>query len=178
MCLSEFIDWKYSQSCWHFRPSIVNYCPSNHLSGSPSLPPLPSPLPCVKKYTIYSIQYTVYTYTVCKGEYGVLGLRQINTCREVPLQVNIFRWRHFALPSVSLIFLRHLGSDVILCRVCGVFLIDSHFMVDGGKFISGAMAALSVMVNLEIPHVNILSKVTILKGLRSVRKMLRVRYIF
>jgi hypothetical protein len=48
-----------------------------------------------------------------------------------------------------------------MCRVCGVFLIDSHFMVDGGKFISGAMAALSVMVNLEIPHVNILSKVTL-----------------
>ena len=32
-------------------------------------------------------------------------------------------------------------------------------MVDGGKFISGAMAALSVMVNLEVPHVNVLSKV-------------------
>ena len=47
----------------------------------------------------------------------------------------------------------------ISCRICAVFLIDSHFMVDGGKFISGAMAALSVMVNLEVPHVNVLSKV-------------------
>jgi hypothetical protein len=38
----------------------------------------PPPLPCVNKYT-------VYTYTVCKGgAYGVLGLRQINTCRKVP----------------------------------------------------------------------------------------------
>ncbi len=33
LCLSEFIDWKYSQSCWYFRPSFVNYCPSNLLSG-------------------------------------------------------------------------------------------------------------------------------------------------
>jgi len=49
-------------------------------------------------------------------------------------------------------------------RVCGVFLIDSHFMVDGGKFISGAMAALSVMVNLEVPHVNVLSKVDLLSA--------------
>jgi len=49
-------------------------------------------------------------------------------------------------------------------RVCGVFLIDSHFMVDGGKFISGAMAALSVMVNLEVPHVNVLSKIDLLSG--------------
>ncbi len=43
---------------------------------------------------------------VCKGGggYGVLGLRQINTCRKVPLKVNCFRW-HFALPFTSLIFL-------------------------------------------------------------------------
>ncbi len=38
--------------------------------------------------------------------YGTLGHRQINTRRKVPLQVNFFRWRHFALSSVSLIFLR------------------------------------------------------------------------
>ncbi len=23
-CLLEFIDWRYSQSCWYFRPSFVN----------------------------------------------------------------------------------------------------------------------------------------------------------
>ena len=45
-------------------------------------------------------------------------------------------------------------------RICGIFVLDCHFMVDGNKFISGAMAALSVMVNLELPHVNVLSKVT------------------
>merc|ERR1719244_1230506 len=59
-------------------------------------------------------------------------------------------------------------------RVCGVFLIDSHFMVDGGKFISGAMAALSVMVNLEVPHVNVLSKIDLLSA--SGRKQLE-RYL-
>jgi len=55
-------------------------------------------------------------------------------------------------------------------RVCGVFVLDSHFMVDGGKFISGAMAALSCMVNLEIPAVNVLSKVDLLSA--SSRKQL------
>ncbi len=34
-------------------------------------------------------------------------LRKINTCREVPFQVNFFRWRHFALLSIGLIFLWH-----------------------------------------------------------------------
>jgi hypothetical protein len=92
-CFLEFIYWRYDQSCWYFRPSFVNCCPSNLLSDS-NLPPLP--LTCVNKYT-------VYTYTVWKGVRGygvVLGLRSINTCRKVPLEVNFFRWRHFALPSI------------------------------------------------------------------------------
>lgn len=47
-------------------------------------------------------------------------------------------------------------------QVCAVFLIDSQFMVDGSKFLSGTMAALSVMINLELPHINILSKMDLL----------------
>lgn len=47
-------------------------------------------------------------------------------------------------------------------NVCSVFLIDSQFMVDGAKFLSGTMSALSVMVNLELPHINILSKIDLI----------------
>jgi len=47
-------------------------------------------------------------------------------------------------------------------RVCAVYLMDSHFLVDEMKFVSGAMAALSAMVNLELPHVNVLSKIDLL----------------
>ncbi|KAK0179416.1 hypothetical protein PV327_005171 [Microctonus hyperodae] len=47
-------------------------------------------------------------------------------------------------------------------RICGVFLVDSQFMVDPSKFLSGTMAALSVMINLELPHLNILSKLDLL----------------
>ena len=71
-------------------------------------------------------------------------------------------WVEFILLNYQFMFVDHKfgGQNIFLYfRVCGVFLIDSHFMVDGGKFISGAMAALSVMVNLEVPHVNVLSKV-------------------
>jgi hypothetical protein len=28
-CVIEFIDWRFSQSCWYFRLSFVNYSPSN-----------------------------------------------------------------------------------------------------------------------------------------------------
>ncbi|XP_014609929.1 PREDICTED: GPN-loop GTPase 3 [Polistes canadensis] len=55
-------------------------------------------------------------------------------------------------------------------RICGVFIMDSQFMIDGSKFLSGTMAALSVMVNLEIPHVNILSKMDLIS--KSSKKQL------
>lgn len=47
-------------------------------------------------------------------------------------------------------------------RLCAVFVLDSQFMVDVPKFLSGTMAALSVMVNLELPHINVLSKMDLL----------------
>lgn len=47
-------------------------------------------------------------------------------------------------------------------RICSIFLIDSQFMIDGSKFISGSMTALSVMVNIEMPHINILTKMDLL----------------
>jgi len=56
--LSEFIDCRNSQSCWHFRPSFVNCCPSTFSLVQLPLPP--------------SLKYILYTYTVCKGR-GVWG---------------------------------------------------------------------------------------------------------
>jgi hypothetical protein len=56
MVLNRLIDWRYSQSCWYFRPSFVNYCPSNLLSGSP-----PSPLHHFPKSS------TVFTGSVWLG---------------------------------------------------------------------------------------------------------------
>lgn len=47
-------------------------------------------------------------------------------------------------------------------NLCVVFLVDVQFMTDGAKFLSGTMSALSVMVNLELPHVNLLSKMDLL----------------
>lgn len=43
-------------------------------------------------------------------------------------------------------------------RVCAVYLLDAQFLDDPGKFFSGVLSALSTMVSLEIPHVNVMSK--------------------
>ena len=47
-------------------------------------------------------------------------------------------------------------------RTCAVFLLDSQFLIDSAKYFSGVLAALSVMVTLEVPHVNIMTKVDLL----------------
>ena len=43
-------------------------------------------------------------------------------------------------------------------RLCGVFLLDSQFLIDASKYFSGILVALSTMLSLELPHVNVLSK--------------------
>ena len=40
----------------------------------------------------------------------------------------------------------------------GVFCIDTTFVSDTSKFISGSLLSLSAMIALELPHVNILTK--------------------
>jgi len=46
--------------------------------------------------------------------------------------------------------------------ICGVFLMDAQFLIDAAKFFSGAMSALSAMVQLEVPFINVLSKMDLL----------------
>ncbi|KAL2298312.1 hypothetical protein Nmel_015306 [Mimus melanotis] len=59
-------------------------------------------------------------------------------------------------------------------RVCGVFLVDSQFMVESFKFISGILAALSAMISLEIPQINVMTKMDLLskKAKKEIEKYL------
>merc|ERR1712217_8238 len=49
-------------------------------------------------------------------------------------------------------------------RVAGVYCIDINFIEDTPKFLSGALAALTAMVNLELPHINVLTKCDLVQG--------------
>lgn len=59
-------------------------------------------------------------------------------------------------------------------RVCAVYLLDSQFLVEPSKFIAGMCSALSAMVQLQISHVNVLSKIDLLslKDKESLEKWL------
>jgi hypothetical protein len=110
-CLKEFIDWRYSQSCWYFRPLLWTSA-----SLTFSLVDLPPPFPVRKStgvciYTVYNrvregiglcgehLQelhnvYKTWFRTYTKLPYhpeqkprrgGGPQSRQINTCRQIPL---------------------------------------------------------------------------------------------
>jgi GPN-loop GTPase len=48
-------------------------------------------------------------------------------------------------------------------RLCSVNLIDSHYCTDPGKFISVLITTLNMMLHIEMPHVNLLSKIDLIE---------------
>lgn len=61
--------------------------------------------------------------------------------------------------------LNHMSYD---CRspffkLTAVHLVDSHYCADPAKFISVLCTSLSTMLHVELPHVNILSKMDLIE---------------
>ncbi|KAI8811207.1 GPN-loop GTPase [Cladochytrium replicatum] len=52
-------------------------------------------------------------------------------------------------------------------RVCAVYLLDAQFVEDTAKFFSGVLSAMSCMVQLEVPCINVLSKMDLLENKKS-----------
>ncbi len=85
------------------------------------------------------IVYTVYTYTVCNGGGGKgfwVSERSTPAAKLLYRSILLCRWRHFALPSMSLIFLR-VTMSLLMCEVgalcsvhCKKFLRDSWIYFD------------------------------------------------
>lgn len=60
-------------------------------------------------------------------------------------------------------------SSDLLCpfvpslQLAAVHLVDSHYCTDPGKFISVLCTSLSTMLHVELPHVNVLSKMDLIE---------------
>ncbi|KAI8143969.1 GPN-loop GTPase [Fennellomyces sp. T-0311] len=48
--------------------------------------------------------------------------------------------------------------------ICGVYCLESQFIEDKTKYFSGVLSAMSAMVNMEIPHVNVMTKMDLVEG--------------
>jgi GTPase SAR1 family protein len=60
--------------------------------------------------------------------------------------------------------LKALTRGSLNISMCAAYLLESTFIIDRAKFFSGTLSAMSAMLMLELPHVNILSKMDLVKG--------------
>eukprot|EP00918_Siedleckia_nematoides_P059186 GHVU01129073.1.p1 GENE.GHVU01129073.1~~GHVU01129073.1.p1 ORF type:complete len:267 (-),score=64.65 GHVU01129073.1:164-964(-) len=57
-------------------------------------------------------------------------------------------------------------------RICCVYCLDIGFLTDAARFLSGALSALSAMVQLQLPHVNVLTKCDLMENEEVVEEFL------
>ncbi|MQL87383.1 hypothetical protein Taro_019905 [Colocasia esculenta] len=73
--------------------------------------------------------------------------------------------------QVELFFLHSNAKNVISnltrkldLRLTAVHLVDSHLCSDPGKYVSALLLSLTTMVHLELPHINVLSKIDLIES--------------
>jgi hypothetical protein len=59
---------------------------------------------------------------------------------------------------------KHLMRGSLNINMCAAYLLESTFVIDRPKFFAGTLSAMSAMLMLEMPHINILSKMDLVKG--------------
>lgn len=79
---------------------------------------------------------------------------------DMPGQIELYT--HIPILPQLVKFLGRSGALDI--RLCATYLLEATFVVDRAKFFSGTLSAMSAMIMLEVPHLNILSKMDLVKG--------------
>jgi len=93
---------------------------------------------------------------------------------DCPGQIELYT-HHSILPTL----LKHF--QMLGIRTCCVYLLESQFMEDRYKYFAGVLSAMSAMVNLEVPWINIMSKMDLItpsttkgrNGMRSKKDIAR-----
>ncbi|KAH7916175.1 GPN-loop GTPase [Hygrophoropsis aurantiaca] len=98
---------------------------------------------------VYCFEYLLQNMDWLEEELG--GFDDDYLIIDCPGQIELYTHHPF-LPTL----VRNLSRMGI--RTCAAYLLESQFMEDRYKFFSGVLSAMSAMVNLEIPWINIMSK--------------------
>ena len=68
------------------------------------------------------------------------------------------------IPIVPALVKHLTRTGALNVSLCAAYLLESTFVVDRAKYFAGTLSAMSAMIMLEVPHVNILSKMDLVKG--------------
>lgn len=88
---------------------------------------------------------------------------------DMPGQIELYT--HVPILPALVRFLSQPGALDI--RLCAAYLLEATFVVDRAKFFSGTLSAMSAMMLLEVAHLNILSKMDLVKGQMRKRNLKR-----
>lgn len=70
--------------------------------------------------------------------------------------------------------INHLSkSGPLNINLCAAYLLEATFVIDKSKFFAGTLSAMSAMIMLELPHINILSKMDLVKGMMGQKELRR-----
>ena len=79
---------------------------------------------------------------------------------DLPGQIELYT--HIPLLPELLKYLGRMGPLNI--SLCAAYLLEATFVVDKAKFFAGTLSAMSAMINMELPHINVLSKMDLVKN--------------
>lgn len=79
---------------------------------------------------------------------------------DMPGQIELYTH----IPVVPTLVKHLTRTGALNVNLCAAYLLESTFIIDRAKFFAGTLSAMSAMIMLEIPHVNILSKMDLVKG--------------
>lgn len=78
---------------------------------------------------------------------------------DMPGQIELYS--HIPVLPALIKFLTRPGQLDI--RLCAAYLVEATFILDRAKYFAASLTAMSAMIMLELPHLNILSKVDLVK---------------
>ena len=79
---------------------------------------------------------------------------------DMPGQIELYNH----IPIIPTIIKHLTRGGALNVNLCAAYLLESTFVIDRAKFFAGTLSAMSAMIMLELPHVNILSKMDLVKG--------------
>ena len=88
---------------------------------------------------------------------------------DLPGQIELYT--HIPLIPSLVQFMSRAGPLNI--SLCAAYLLESTFVVDKAKFFAGTLSAMSAMLMMEMPHINILSKMDQAREILSRRELRR-----
>ncbi|PQQ10983.1 GPN-loop GTPase 2 [Prunus yedoensis var. nudiflora] len=76
----------------------------------------------------------------------------------------------FDFPGQVELFFLHSSAKIVIMklvkklnlRLTAVHLVDAHLCSDPGKYVSALLLSLSTMLHMELPHINVLSKIDLI----------------